>query len=133
LGHFSARIKGVYLVGGYPNEWVDDKTAAALAKTPFLVVHDLFPSALDASAAVQIPAASWAEREGSFMNFDGLLQAFDRALPPLEGVKADGQFFQELTGGEGLFRAKRVREGMTATDSVFGEVFVPKDLPKHAH
>ncbi len=127
------RFRAAYVTGGYPDAWVTDPVAAALARIPFLVVHDLFPSALDGAAAVQIPGAAWTEREGTFMNCDGLLQPFERALPPLEGVKADGQFFYELLGQPGLFRAQTVRETMAAELPQFSEVFIPRDLPKRAH
>jgi NADH-quinone oxidoreductase subunit G len=127
------RFHAAYVTAGYPDPWVTDLVATALAKIPFLVVHDLFPSALDAVAAVQIPGAAWTEREGTFMNCDGLLQPFERALPPLEGVKADGQLFHELSGHPGLFRARTVRESMAAEMPPFAELFIPRDLPKHAH
>ncbi len=138
FGDFAAqagesKYKAAYVVGGYPNEWVTKDCAKALAKVEFLVVHDLFASPLDATATVQIPSASWVEREGSFMNCDGLLQPFERAIVPLEGVKADGQFLYELCGERGLFRAARVREAMAAAVPSFGEVHVPRDPPRHAH
>ena len=127
------RFKAACVVGGYPGEWVTKDVAAALAKVECLVVHDLFPSALDEFATVQIPGASWAEREGTFMNCDGLIQPFERALTPLEGVKVDGQFFYELAGQSGLFRAAKVRELMAAELPQFADVFVPRELPEHAH
>ena len=127
------RFNAAYVGGGYPGDWVTTDVANALAKVELLVVHDLFPSRLDEFVAVQIPAATWAEREGTFMNCEGLLQPFDRALPPLEGVKADGQFLHELAGRTGLFRAKKVREELAAEMPQFAEVFMPRALPKHAH
>ncbi len=127
------RFKAVYLTGGYPEEWIGDDAARALEKVDFLVVHDLFPSALDAHAAMQLPAATWVEREGTFMNCDGLIQPFERALKPLEGVKAEGQLFYELVGDTGLFLSRKVREQMAAQLPDFASVFVPRDLPKHAH
>ncbi len=127
------QFKTVYVTGGYPSDWVTEDVAAALAKIQFLVVHDLFPSLLDDLAAVQIPGATWVEREGTFMNCDGLIQPFERALPPREGVKADGQFFCELAGQTGLFRAKKVREQMAAELPQFAEIFIPREVPKHAH
>jgi NADH-quinone oxidoreductase subunit G len=127
------KYKAAYIVGGYPNEWATKDCAKALAKVEFLVVHDLFASPLDATATVQIPSASWAEREGSFVNCDGLLQPFERAIVPPEGVKADGQFFYELCGERGLFRAANVREALAAALPTLGEVYVPPDPPKHAH
>lgn len=127
------RFKAAYVTGGYPGTWVAEDVTRALARVEFLVVHDLFPSALDALTCVQIPGAAWVEREGSFMNCDGLLQPFDRAIPPLEGVKADGQFLFELAGQSGLYRAAKVRALMAAEMPEFGAVFVPRDLPEHAH
>lgn len=127
------KFKAAYVAAGYPAAWVAKEHAAALAKVETLVVHDLFPSPLDALAAVQIPGASWAEREGSFMNCDGLLQPFERALRPLEGVKADGQFYYELAGESGLFRAAKVRERMAEAIPAMAEVFVPRPAPVHAH
>ncbi len=127
------KFKAAYVVGGYANEWVSKDCAKALAKVEFLVLHDLFASPLGATATVQIPSASWAEREGSFMNCAGLLQPFERAIVPLEGVKADGQFLYELCGERGLFRAAKVREALAAAVPIFGDVYVPPDPPRHAH
>lgn len=127
------RFAAVYLVGNYPDVWVTPDVADALAKVEFLVVHGLFPSPLTEFAAVQIPGATWAEREGTFMNCDGLLQPFERAIVPREGVKSDGQFLYELAGRSGLFHARKVRDEMAAEMPQFAEVFVPRELPKHAH
>ncbi len=129
----SGKFATVYLTGGYPGDWVDPRWLPALGKVKTLLVHDLFPSPLADLASVRIPSASWAEREGTFMNCDGLLQAFDRSIPPLEGVKADGQFFHELADRDGLFRAAKVRQEMAAAMPEFKEVFVPREAPKHAH
>jgi NADH-quinone oxidoreductase subunit G len=127
------RFKAAYITGGYPAAWVTPDVQNALAKIEFSVVHDLFPTALDERADVQIPGATWAEREGTFMNCDGLLQPFERAIPPLEGVKADGQFFYELAGMTGLFRAAKIREMLAADVPELADVFVPRELPEHAH
>ncbi len=126
-------FKAAYVVGGYPEPWITDSHARPLSRLEFLVVHDLFPSLLDETAAVQIPSASFAEREGSFMNCDGLLQPFERAIPPLEGVKADGQFLYELTGESGLFRAPRVREAAASELPALQKLHIPPDEPEHAH
>ncbi len=126
-------FKAAYLTGGYPEAWVKAAAAAACAKIGFLVAHDLFASPLCETASVVIPGATWVEREGTFMNCDGLVQAFERALPPIEGVKAEGQFFAELAGGGGLFRAAKVRETMAAKMPEFGAIFEPRPEPEHAH
>jgi len=132
-GAGAGRFRGAYVTAGYPNEWVVRDWLNPLGRIEFLVVHDLFPSPLDELAAVQIPGASWAEREGTFMNCDGLIQPFERALVPLEGVKADGQFFHELAAESGLFRAAKARQAIAAVMPEFREVFIPQDVPQHAH
>ncbi len=126
-------FKAAYLSAGYPTEWVTPEARQALVKVQFLIVHDLFPSALDERADIQIPGATWAEREGTFMNCDGLVQPFERAIPPLEGVQADGQFFHELAGRTGLYRAAKVRAELAAALPAFGAVFEPRELAEHAH
>jgi NADH-quinone oxidoreductase subunit G len=129
----AGKLRTAYVAGGYPKEWITARQAEALSRIETLVVHDLFPSLLDAHAAVQIPSASFVEREGSFVNCDGLLQPFERAITPLEGVKPDGQFFFELAGESGLFRAEQVRGSAAAEVAMFAQVYVPPDEPKYAH
>jgi len=127
------KFGAVFLTAGYVTSWVTADLAKALAKVEFLAVHDLFASPLSESAALAIPGASWMEREGTFMNRDGLVQPFERAVVPIEGVKADGQFFHELCGEAGLFRSRRAREQMAEAMPEFASVFTPRDEPAHAH
>jgi NADH-quinone oxidoreductase subunit G len=127
------RINAAYVSGGYPIVGALDVAARELAKIPTLIVHDLFATQVSAAASMVIPSAAWTEREGSFINCDGLLQAFERAVRPIAGVKADGQFLLELAGEPGLYRAKRIREMMAQTMPEFAEPFVPRDEPEYAH
>jgi len=129
----AGKFKAAYVVGAYPDDWIDEAAAAAFSKIEFLAVHDLFPTPLDQYAAVQIPSASFAERCGSFVNCDGLLQPFERAIEPLQGVKADGQFFLELTGESGLIRADKIRAAAATEFELFTKVYTPPDEPKYAH
>ncbi|MFQ5806751.1 MAG: molybdopterin-dependent oxidoreductase, partial [Phycisphaerae bacterium] len=126
-------FRAAYVVGGYPKEWITENHQKPISRIELLVTHDLFPSLLDSVATVQIPSASFAEREGSFMNCDGLLQPFARAITPLEGVKPDGQFFYELAGESGLFRAQKVREAAAADLPALQKAHIPRDEPKYAH
>ena len=88
---------------------------------------------MDESAAIVIPSATWAEREGTFVNCDGLAQPFERALVPLDGIKSDGQFFYELAGELGLFRAAKTRKLMAAELPNLAQLHEPPELPEHAH
>ena len=114
----------VWVVGGYADAWIGDDVAGAAVGLARLVVQDMLPSALSEAAAVVLPGAAWAEREGSFMNHAGALQAFDRAIPPAAGMH-DGQVLYELAGRDGLYSAARVRAMMAEVMADFGEVRPP--------
>jgi NADH-quinone oxidoreductase subunit G len=129
----ASAYQGLWIVGGYPTAWIDAKTAETLGKTPLLVVQDLFENDLTAAASIVLPACSWLERDGSFMNADGLLQPFDRAINPPEGAQRDGQYLFEIAGYKGLYGGKRVRDLMAGTIPEFAEPWVPPPMPVHAH
>lgn len=128
-GEFAA----AWITGGYPTEWVDKKLAGLAEKFDWLVVQDLFPSKLSEAADLVLPACAFAERDGSFMNADGLLQPFERAIKPPEGCKRDGQYLYEAAGFEGLYRAASVREMMAREIQEFANVYIPPEQAKHEH
>jgi len=73
------------------------------------------------------------EREGSFMNAGGLLQAFDRAIDPPDGARGDGQYLFAIAGFRGLYTGARVRELMAETMPAFAEAYVAPTEPLYAH
>ncbi|MCH7703723.1 MAG: molybdopterin-dependent oxidoreductase [Planctomycetes bacterium] len=105
-------ILAAWIVGGYPREWVDKPLAKCASKLDLLVVQDMFDSDLTIAAEVVLPACAWVERDGSFVNADGLVQTFDRAIRPPEGAQRDGQYLFEIAGYSGLYSGGRVREMM---------------------
>ncbi len=129
----AGKYRAAYITGGYPGHWLTPDFAAALGRVETTILHDLFASPLSATASIVIPGVSWAERDGTFRNDQGLLQAFERAIPPLHGLKADGQFLHELTGGAGLYQAARVRATLAEAVPAFAQVFEPRPAPVHAH
>ena len=82
----------------------------AALKLDLLVVQDLFETPLMSIADVQLPAASFAEREGSYVNFDDRLQSFRWAIRPPAGVNTEGRLFWRLSGRDGLYDARAVLE-----------------------
>ncbi len=126
-------LKAVYVYGGYPAAWITPAQAEQLSRLDCLVVHDLFDGPLTERADLVLPAAPWTEREGSFTNCDGLVQAFERARPPRSGIKAEGQFFQELCGLPGLFRSAKIRTMLGESIADLAETFQPRKEPEHAH
>ena len=49
----AARSRGVWVSGGYKNDWIDEATAARFERLELLVVQDLFPSPLSRAGDVR--------------------------------------------------------------------------------
>lgn len=123
----------VWLGGGYISPWVEKEAAESLSKPALLVLQDLLASELLSAAEFVLPACAWAERSGSFINDAGRLQRFDRAMPPPDGGRSDGQYLFELAGHEGLYTGDRVRAMMAHTVPAFAEVAEVRPKPAHQH
>ncbi len=113
----------VLLTGNYPSEWVTKDLAKALSRKCIFLI-DTLPNDLTGKANVLLPGATWAEKSGTFENANGLLQAFEQAIPPVEGSRSEGQIFADLlarraasTNGHGAprYNAAAVREEMAAS------------------
>jgi len=71
-GAYEGKIKGMYIMGENPMLTDPDltHTGKAFEKLDFLVVQDIFPTETTPYADVILPAASFAEKEGSAVNSD---------------------------------------------------------------
>jgi NADH-quinone oxidoreductase subunit G len=123
----------VWIAGGSPKPWVDKTLSGAMDKVAWYVLQDMFDSALTPRAGALLPACTWAEREGSFMNQAGKIQPFDAALPPPEGAQRDGQYLATLAGMSGLYRGDVIRAEMAKEISEFGSIHEAPPAPVHAH
>jgi len=126
-------LTAAWITGGYPKPWVQKDLVEACRKLDLLVVQDLFHSDLAEAATIVLPACAWVEREGSFVNADGLVQPFERAINPPEGAQRDGQYLYEIAGYAGLFSAAAVRGLMARTMPSFAELVDAPAVPVHAH
>jgi formate dehydrogenase alpha subunit len=92
------RVKAVYLMG--ENPVLSDPDAghieAALKKLEFLVVQDIFLTETARLADVVLPAASFAEKDGTFVNTERRVQRVRRALAPVGDSKPDWRIFCEV-------------------------------------
>jgi predicted molibdopterin-dependent oxidoreductase YjgC len=88
---YDGDIKAMYLVGENPilTEANANHVQEALEKVEFLVVQDLFMSETAAYADVILPAASYAEKEGTFTNTERRVQRVRQAIAPRGGSKPD--------------------------------------------
>lgn len=76
------KLKAMYIVGENPalSFPAPAMTRKALESLEFLVVQDLFLSETARLASVVLPAAGFAEKEGTFTNFEGRVQPLNRAF-----------------------------------------------------
>lgn len=113
----ASELKAVYLTAGYSprlGPWLDAAGTAALSQVPFLVVQDLAMSPIAAAAKFVLPAASFAEKDGTFVNHAGLAQAIHWAVKPGSLGRSDGQIFLDLLERRGLIQAAAVRKELAA-------------------
>ncbi|MCL5238044.1 MAG: NADH-quinone oxidoreductase subunit NuoG [Nitrospirae bacterium] len=88
-GAHSGNIKALYVMGeniafNIPdNKFVKD----ALSRLELLVVQDIFTTETTRFAHVVLPAASWAEREGSYTNLEGRMQHLKKAIDSVAGLE----------------------------------------------
>jgi anaerobic selenocysteine-containing dehydrogenase len=83
------------MAGGFLPEHLKGREDA-LSKLDFLVVQELFENETTAAADVVLPAASYAEQDGTFTNNDGLVQRVRQSIPPLHQSKPDWMIVAQL-------------------------------------
>ncbi|GIX04185.1 MAG: hypothetical protein KatS3mg114_0054 [Planctomycetaceae bacterium] len=107
-------IRGVYYLNADPHWRPEALPVAPSTTAPWLVLHDLLSSPLVEQAQVVLAGSAWAEKEGSFVNHSGWVQALRRALRAPGDARADGRILWELTGRRGLFQAATLRRELSA-------------------
>lgn len=92
------KMKAVYIMG--ENTVVSDPNAShvehALRKVDFLVVQDIFLTETAQLADVVLPAAAFAETEGTFSNSERRVQRVREAVEPPGEARPDWQIILEL-------------------------------------
>lgn len=87
----NGNIKVLYQVGENPvlSEANSNNVKAALNKIEFMVVQDIFMSDTAKYAHVVLPAASFAEKNGTFTNTERKVQRIRKAIDPVGDSKED--------------------------------------------
>ena len=90
--------KALYLVGENPVAALPrpELTGEALSSLDFLVVQELFFTETARLADVVLPAASFAEKEGSFTNFEGRIGWLNQAVDPPGECRPDWKIVLDL-------------------------------------
>jgi NADH-quinone oxidoreductase subunit G len=112
-------IQAAWLSGGYKSDWIDGATAERLAQASELIVQDQFTSPAWERASVRLPGASFAEREGSYVNFADQMQWATRAIRPPAGVRVEGGVYWQMAGRMGLYQPKLIFQEITSTIPFF--------------
>jgi NADH-quinone oxidoreductase subunit G len=117
----STKLKGGWIVGGYLSNWVTD---ALKLPRGVKVVQDILPNKLTDSADALLPAAAWAEKDGTWENFAGKIQAFTAAIAPPDGTRREGDVYQKLLNRRGMYNAADARSEM---GEAFANIQVPSE------
>jgi NADH-quinone oxidoreductase chain G len=113
-----AKLDALFVVAedplsSYPNR---DLVNASLEKVPFLVVQDLFLSPTAQQADVVFPAASFAEKDGTFTNAERRIQRVRAGIASPGEARADGTILKALSEKLGSNLA------FTGAPAIFAEI-----------
>ena len=102
----AGEITAMYIVGANPAQSAPAAAArAALERLEFLVVQDLYLTETAKLAHVVLPAASFAEQDGTFTNAERRVQRVRKAVSPPGEARPDWEIIAELgrrLGGGGF-------------------------------
>jgi predicted molibdopterin-dependent oxidoreductase YjgC len=97
------RVQAMYVMGDDGFRAVPDARAArdATAKLDFLVVQDIFMSPMAERAHVVLPAAAFAERDGTWTSLERRVQRIRRAVQPPGQAREDWRIVAEVSAALG--------------------------------
>lgn len=119
---FTGKLKAGWITGSYLSPWVTGEMLPTLLKESFTVVSDLLPNAATEAADVVLPAASWAEKYGSWENYNSLVQPFEPAIDVLPGSVIEGEVFAKLLNRDTGYDVEALRTELAEKDEVFRDV-----------
>jgi NADH-quinone oxidoreductase subunit G len=109
----SEKFEGMYLVGGYPNAWLDASVLSQLDRLSTLIVQDFMNSPLTDMATIVLASATFAERQGTVVNHAGLAQEVQQSIRGATDVRQDGRLLFELSQRQGMYSAASIRKEMS--------------------
>jgi predicted molibdopterin-dependent oxidoreductase YjgC len=97
-GILAGQVKGWYVMGENPLMSEPNLRHAqhAVEQLEFFVAQDIFFNETNVYADVLLPAASFAEKDGTYTNSDRRVQRGRRAVPPPGQARADWEIVSEL-------------------------------------
>jgi predicted molibdopterin-dependent oxidoreductase YjgC len=115
-------VRSLYIMGENPmmSEPNLNHTRQQMEGLEFIVAQDLFINESGAFADVFLPAASWAEKEGTFTNTDRRVQRVRQAIPPRGAARPDWQIICDL--------ARRIEDRLGRPSSAFWDYTHPSQI-----
>jgi len=115
-------VRSLYIMGENPmmSEPNLNHTRKKMEQLEFLVAQDLFINESGAFADVFLPAAAFAEKDGTFTNTDRRVQRVRQAIPPRGQARADWQILCDL--------AKRLEQRLGRSKSAFWDYNHPSEI-----
>lgn len=112
------QVRMMYIMGENPVLAEPDTThtIAALRKLDWLVVQDIFMTETAKMADIVLPAASFAEKNGTYTNTERRVQPIRKALPPPGDALPDWKILVELSKKYGF------NLGYRSTADIFDEI-----------
>ncbi len=94
----NGQLRALYCIGSDPalTEGNTAKIEKALQSLDLLIVQDIFPSRTTQFAHVVLPSASWAEKDGTFVNTERRVQRVRAAITPIGQSKPDWLIVTEI-------------------------------------
>ena len=102
-------LDGLYVLNADPEATFLADLAAKTASLKLLIVQDLLASPLSDQAHFVFAGTAWAEKDGTFINHQGLAQAIHRGLRGPGDSRPDGRILWDLNQRTGLFHPATIR------------------------
>jgi len=123
------KLKGLLIMGENPMLSDPDQghIRKALESLEFLAVIDIFPTATSQLAHVVLPAASFAEKDGTFTSTERRVQRVRKAIEPVGNSRPDWQILCELAARAGYQAMrydspKEVMDEIAALTPIYGGI-----------
>jgi predicted molibdopterin-dependent oxidoreductase YjgC len=122
-------IKAMYVIGENPlmSEPSLEHARKAMENLEFLVVQDIFPTDTAVMADVILPAAVFAEKDGTFTNTERRVQKLHKAVEPPGEAKPDWEILCELARMMGYdfdyHNTEEIMEEIASVAPIYGGIY----------
>jgi len=126
---YAGNLKALYIVGENPALSHPDinHVRESLKNLEFLVVQDMFLTETAKLAHIVLPAASFAEKDGTFTSTERRVQRVRKAIEPIKDCKEDWRITSEIAermGYKGLAysSAKQIMDEIASVTPIYGGI-----------